>query len=625
MLAEGFVISTRSFDSFAAAYAYGSQQKLPAFITTDTILDAFQIVVDITWQRSEGQFLAADLMALSHAMVAVSQQQWEEAEDDSTAQAAQRNLAFFAVGSRLLDPQFTLPPLVSSVASDELTLIEQGGRFISPLFGGQYDYNRFSPSIHYAKDEALSRYFRALTWLSQPFPLEISPMQSGAAVSGTAALSNARLTARQALLIAWGLQESNNLSRWERIFQPALYFNGAAVAWGLPQVQVAANALYGDNPSPADLANEAIVDDFLATIHTMPPLLTFDPAPQPAFMLLPAPTATQPDSAILRQLTFNRIGEYSGEPPLPRSAVETAIGAIRGLPRTLDVPAALGSSLAQNLVAEAGDDDYDGYTLQFQELQQHYAAIEQQAWTTSFDGAWLYALQSLLTEIPEDGVLYAPSDAWQARQFNTWHAAWIALRHETELAPRPVTAVATSPDVSQGYLEPQPLLYGRLASLADQILDGLGSRGLLDEESASKLLQLERLLETAETISRKELAGEPLAEDEALLLSQFISRLVNLTTYAPAAFDAAAQTAPGLARLADVYLDAGSGKVLQAATGETWPIYVLIPREEGVILTMGAIFSTYELHGEQLAPGVWRQMETRPPPPPWTQPFVAPE
>ena len=133
VLAEGFVISTRSFDSFAAAYAYGSQRKLPAFITTDTILDAFQIVVDITWQRSEGQFLAADLMALSHAMVAVSQQQWEEAEDDSTAQAAQRNLAFFAVGSRLLDPQFTLPPLVSSIASDELTLIEQGGRFISPL------------------------------------------------------------------------------------------------------------------------------------------------------------------------------------------------------------------------------------------------------------------------------------------------------------------------------------------------------------------------------------------------------------------------------------------------------------------------------------------------------------
>ena len=170
VLAEGFVISTRSFDSFAAAYAYGSQQKLPAFITTDTILDAFQIVVDITWQRSEGQFLAADLMALSHAMVAVSQQQWEEAEDDSTAQAAQRNLAFFAVGSRLLDPQFTLPPLVSSIASDELTLIEQGGRFISPLFGGQYDYNGFTPSIHYAKDEALSRYFRALTWLSQPFP-----------------------------------------------------------------------------------------------------------------------------------------------------------------------------------------------------------------------------------------------------------------------------------------------------------------------------------------------------------------------------------------------------------------------------------------------------------------------
>lgn len=629
LLQQGFFLEPRPFDTFAAAYAYGAEQKLPAFITADVLLHTFHTVTSVAWQRSEARFLAADLQALCEAMTAVSQEQWEEAEDDQTQQAALRNMAFFATAGTLLDPSFTAPSPVVDIVSEEITLIEQSGRFISPLFRAQLDYSLFTPRGHYTRSEELQRYFRALSWLSQPFSLAYAPSDSGTVEP----LIAARLAARQTLLMTWGLERSNNLSRWERVFQPSLYFHDARVAWSLHQVQAAAPVLYGQQPTVAELAGDALVDDFLATMHNMPPLMPFDPTPAAAFAFLPGPRNHGPgqavtagaDGAILRQLTFNRVGAYGGEPPYPRTAIQTSIGPIRGLPRTLDVPAALGSELAQALVQQGGDANFDGYDLQVMQLQQHYATLEPQSWPYSFDGALLFTLQPLLRQVSEAGFLYAPPETWQALQLNTWHTAWTMLRHEVEPAPRPVADAAVSPDVAYGFLEPQPALYGRMASLAKQIRDGLGQRDLLDEESATKLQRLQRLLEAARTISRKELAGERLTEDEALLLRQFIPRLTALATYEPPIGLTAPLTDGALPRLVDVAVEASSGERLQAATGEAWPIYVLVPSERGPELALGATVIAYELHGEQLSPTAWQQLESRPPPPVWLANVIAGE
>ncbi|MFW6096750.1 MAG: DUF3160 domain-containing protein [Chloroflexota bacterium] len=629
LLQQGFVLEPRAFDTFAAAYSYGAEQKLPAFVTADVLLHTFHIVTSVAWQRSEARFLTADLQALSEAMTVASQQQWEQAEDDQIQQAALRNMAFFATGAALLNPGFVTPSPVADIVAEELTLIEQGGAFISPLFRTQIDYSRYAPRGYYTQSESLQRYFRALSWLSHSFSLAYAPSDSGAVEP----LLAARMAARQALLMTWGLEQSNNLSRWERIFHPVLYFHGASKAWSVPQVQAASAVLFGQEPIVSDLSGDALVDDFLATMNNMPSSLPFPPDPAPAFVFVPGPRVpdtaqeftTYADSAILRQLTFNRVGAYSGDPPFPRTVVQTSIGPIRGLPRTLDVPAAFGSELAQELVQQNGDANFDGYELQLTQLQEQYGALETQSWPYAFDAARLFALQPLLGEVDEDGYLYAPPEAWQARQLNAWLAAWTALRLDVELAPRPVTEATISPDVAYGYLEPQPVLYGRLASLAEQLSEGLGERDLLDEESAAKLQRLQRLLEAARAISRKELTGERLTADEAFLLRQFIPRLTALTTYDPAIGLTASLTDGPLPRLVDVALEASSGQRLQAATGEAWPIYILVPSERGPELAMGATVIAYELHGEQLSPEAWQQLETRPPPPDWLADVIAGE
>src|SRR5690606_17646014 len=123
---------------------------VPQFITSDFVLHTFQVVSDVAWQRAEAQFLPGHLTALSAAMVEASQQQWEAAGSDAVSEAARFNLAFFTVAHRLLNPTAEVAPVVSEVVNEELTLIEQGGTFISPLFRRQQEYGRYAPTGQYS-------------------------------------------------------------------------------------------------------------------------------------------------------------------------------------------------------------------------------------------------------------------------------------------------------------------------------------------------------------------------------------------------------------------------------------------------------------------------------------------
>lgn len=610
LLAQGFLIVPRPFDSFQAVYSYGADEKLPAYITPDPVLHSLQVLSDVTWQRSQRQFLAGDLQGLSEVLVRVSQEQWEAAaSDDLPGRAAWRNMAFFAVGSSLLDPDFTPPPPVADVINEELTLIESGGRFVSPLFGVEQDYDRYQPRSYYAGDETLSRYYRAMAWYGQTLALDVEDIDVG------------RMSAAQALLAAWAVTTSDNLSRWERVYEPTLYFRGSAGARSLPEVLAAAESVYGSQRGPEALRDVLRLDDLIATLRALPPPASFDLQPAPAFAFMPA--AREIDAPILRDVVFNRVGAYEGAEAPGATGLQTNIGVIRGLPRALDIPAAFGSEAALARIEAAGDAAYEGYQIQMDTLRQHFAQMAPTEWSRTTGGAWTFALQPLLAEDGRAWPPSAPLEGWQDRSFNTWYGAWVEMRHDTRLTPRPVTAAAQPPDAAIGYLEPHVLLYGRLASLVEQIADGLGARGLLEEESGEKMEQMARVLRGLEVISRKELKGERLTADESLLMSQLVVRLSNLTTFEPPGEGAPPLTDVALPRLVDVALEPGSGKLLQAAIGEAWPVYALVPHEERMVPALGAVYSTYELIGEQIPDGAWQEMESRPQPPPWMAPYLA--
>jgi len=617
-LAEnGFLVVPVPYAEPVDVYRWAAAEGLPIFLTTDVVLYNLSLLTEAVWRHASGE-LMADLQALSEALVRASLAQWLAAAEDedaggggepgALAQAAWRNLAFFSVGGRLLDPDFDVPSTVVDVVAEEQTLIEQGGVYISPLFGGRQDYDVYAPD----PDRAVpARYQRAAAWYEYAFTFD---RQDPAA---------ARRDARQVLLMALALQTSGNWTRWERVYHPTAFFEGAGGDYDVDDVVAVLEAVYGEGASLDTVLVVDRLDDFVATLHALPHPPGFDLQRPAVFRLLPRPQ--QPDEAMFRQLLFNQVGGYRGDPEtIPFTAVDTTVGPVRGLPRALDVAAALGSDRALSLLEADGDVAYDGYDLQMEMVRRRLAELDEMAWTQTLGGGWLYAVQPLLSSSRPSPALVA-EEVWWNKQFNTWYGAWLMLRAPTP-SGRMVPAAAPDSGTEAAYLEAEPLVYARLAALVRQVREGLQGRGLLDAVLEQKLQGMERLLPALQRIAEKEREDEPLTADESLLARQAAERLAALATFEP-------EGAPGLAagvllpRVADVYVDAQSDQVLQAALGEAWPVYILVPGVEQPLLAVGAVFSTYELRregGERLTQALWQQVDDRPTPAPWLEELLAP-
>jgi hypothetical protein len=628
---QGFVVAPAQAVRFDDIYREAQADGQPIYITSDVLLHTFWLVADGVVSLVERNYLLDDLRALNQSMVALSLAQLEAAQAnpwaDAVEEPAWRNLAFFSVGSRLLEPDFAVPPAVAGVVADEVFLIEQAQTlFISPLTGQPEDYGQFQSYGRYAEDEQMARYFRAMTWYGRvPFLLsDANP-------------DRARLAARQALLIAGGLENEAALERWQRLWRLAHFFYGAAgpepeLTWTIPQVAAVARAVYGDLPGVLDLADRLQLDSFIVTVYTLQAPTGKEEDNDPPVVATPflfLPERRQPDAFFSDQLIFNRVGVYTAENDrsmdqvtLPFTAVPTAIGAVRAFPRGLDLAALFGSQQALALLSEGGDTDYDGYQAQFSRLQEQAPPHSEAGWTQNLAGGWLYSLQPLLLEPAEAPYAYMNSVAWQNRQLNSWFGGWLELRRraaETSMAGN--GDLLPAPAAVNGSIEPQPLLYARLAALAAQLNQELVANGVADEQAGATLLRLEQLLLALKAISEKEVWAETLTADETALVRQVRQHLLALA--------ATAAHMPGLpvAMLATLHHDPHSDQLLQGALGEVWRLFVITGPPHEPVIAVGAVYSTYEFKraaADRLTGDEWQRLDSRPPWPEWTAHFAAP-
>jgi hypothetical protein len=194
------------------------------------------------------------------------------------------------------------------------------------------------------------------------------------------------------------------------------------------------------------------------------------------------------------------------------------------------------------------------------------------------------------------------------------------------------------PDPPHGWVEPNPEVYARLLALTRMTRAGLESRGLLSDSSSvnmtgSNLWRLENLLEFLLDVSQRELAGEPLTEEDYTRIKFYGGELEAIT------LAAADQEGEGgspffsepepAALVADVATDP-NGYVLEEAIGPIYEIYVVIPDGDGNLhVAKGGTFSYYEFTwpmSDRLTDEKWREMVNEgsaPEQPAWTDSFMA--
>jgi hypothetical protein len=235
-------------------------------------------------------------------------------------------------------------------------------------------------------------------------------------------------------------------------------------------------------------------------------------------------------------------------------------------------------------------------------------------------------LKPLLSDFGEGYPTFMQTEAWQDKELQTALASWAELRHDTILyakqsyTPAP-TAILPQPQPVVGYVEPVPEFYNRMLSLTTMTREGLGTLNALSDEEKSRLESLENILDRLITISRDELEGKELSEDDYEFIRNFGQQLDSIVTGVEA-------RGKETTLVADVHTDVNSGQVLEEGVGyiDLALVAYRVP-DSNIILGAGPTFSHYEFKqpmSDRLTDEQWKELleqGQQPSRPDWIQSF----
>lgn len=592
-----FVVSGSYYSEFFQSYEVNRYAQVPNYVTVDSLMHTYHLYFSLLLNRTEKNYLADDLLALSKAMLETSMEQYEQLVGTQWEEAARRNAAFFAVAASLQDPTQEVPSYAAELVQRELDLVyAAAGIDMSPLAEDNMDYSQYKPRGYYEGDEILEQYFRAMMWYGQV----------------NFAQDNDSLT-RSALLMTLAMAQTD-LAAWEKIYTVTSFFAGVSDDLGYYEYAPAIAEAYGGYPTVETLkSDEGAYARFVELAAKMaPPAINSVPVYEfeegdlgemnKGFRFMGQRFTI--DAAIMQQLVYRAVGE-NGD------------GARRLLPDTLDVPAALGSDLALQLLEEQGETEYSGYSEKMAELRNFLGNATEASWTANLYSSWLYTLTPLLESKGAGWPSYMTSAEWGKKDLETFAGSFTELKHDTVLYAKQVMAEMGGGPVEEiddrGYVEPEPEVYRRFMLLAQQTAEGLERFGLIDSGDVENLGRLEELARRLLTISNKELQDETLTDEEYDLIREYGGTLEHFWIEAvkdrtdaeyvdPREFPASLVT--------DIATDP-NGRVLQVATGRPAEILVIVPVDGQLRIASGMVYDFYQFEqpiGERLTDTEWRQM-----------------
>ena len=607
------ILGTGGYEFFEL-YEINRYNLFPNFVTVDSMVHTYHLYFAYLLKKVERDHLAAALLDVSQRLLDTSLAQLQLLAGTEWEDAVRLVAGFFAVGAALLDPTTStlaqLDEATQAAVSSELQLVEDAaGIQLSPLFGSDEDYSQYAPRGYYADDAALSSYFRAMMWYGRRNFTQLDERLDRAALLITMALRDAGASA------AAGATQSAPDPAWASIYEVTSFFVGASDDSGFYEYLPILQAAYGPGVIAADLpGNEAAWQRF----HE----LTAQ-APAPQINSVPVIDQGQDvdhletnkgfrfmgqrftlDATIFQQLIYNKVGFRPSD------------GAARMLPDVLDVPATLGSTTAYDILAAQGDTAYEGYDANLTELREAIAEAPATLWKASLYAQWLNMLRPLLAEKGEGWPNAMRGNAWARRNLQTFGGSFAELKHDTVLYAKQAMAEAggvfIEPRDDRGYVEPEPAVFGRLASLVQATSAGLSTYGLLDDADLGNLSILQQLSEQLRVIANKELRAELPTEDEFELIRSFG---VQLEHFWQAVHEEDAGGEPfttmefPAAIVTDIATDP-NGAVLEIGTGAIANLQVIVPVDGILRVASGPVYSFYQFAqpiDQRLTDSTWRQ------------------
>jgi hypothetical protein len=628
---NGFVVAPPEpgkYREFYQIYESTRYSETPVFITTDSVYHIYHLIFDKMLRDLETDYFISGLKSLTSTMLAATSIQYQTLKGTELEEPALRNVAYFAVADRLLSLSDQMPAEANDLMNAELALINAASsEAVSPIWDRPdlapenkliEVYGQYVPRGHYTRSEDLKMYFKAMMWYGRLTFRLMDDFETRRA-----------LLLVQAMRTAVAPDGTSAVALWKNIYEPTVFIVGKADDLGYVEYGALSDQVFGPNPALASFADPALFDQFKQAAKNLPP-------PQINSMWVWIDQDTEQvtkgfrfmgqrftlDAYVFGQVIWRKVG--TTDKP-------------RGLPKSLDFFAAMGSQEATDILKSMGEDQYANFETQSAKVKAEVAALGTDSWTQNLYWSWLYSFQPLIAPKYKAYPPFMQTQAWTRKDLQTALGSWTELKHDTILYAKQVMAEMGGGGAEQpphGYVEPNPEAYARLLALTQMTEGGLQSRNLLSDLTKGNLDNLISTLNFLMDISERELTGGSITTDEYWQIQYWGGTLEQFTlkaadTTGNADRDLSDQKAALVADVATGTLDLTTLVALEEAIGQPTFIYVVLPDSPWRV-SVGAVYSYYEFtvpSSGRLTDEAWQaQVEagTTPPQPDWTQAFIAP-
>lgn len=598
-LAENlFLVENGSWSEFFDLYEANRYVQCPSFITTDSMMHTYHLYFSMLQKNTELEYLADLVDTLSIQMAEEALAQHEQLIGTEWEDAAAMNVVFFTIGASLMGEKVAgVPTELQEKAQEEIQLIyDAQGVEISPLMGGMEDYSQYKPRGYYEGNELLEKYFRTMMWY------------------GRCNFAQNNETANRAALLMTVALEGEAKENWEAVYSITSFFAGASDDAGYEEYDPLIREAYGENVDLIDLiGNVTPFEKYQQlTAELNPPAINSVVFPDDEGKTDKTEEAKgyrfmgqrySLDSAVFTQLCYSKV----------EAAPD---GSQRMLPDALDVPAAMGSDTALQILEDDGNFYFEGYEQNMNVVREQIQKAPAAFWSASLYSDWLYTLQPLLEEKGEGYPSFMQNTEWNKKNLEGFLGSWTELKHDTVLYSKQFMAEMGGGDEElddRGYVEPQPELYYRLSALAKKTSKGLEQYGIISQDDIENLAKLSELADRLMDISIKELTGQEVTEDDYELIRTYGGNIEHfwetaIRSQADDAESISSQEFPA-ALVVDVATDP-NGSVLEEAIGGVSDIYVIVPIDGKLRIAKGGVFTYYQFEqpiSERLTDSEWRK------------------
>lgn len=583
---HNFAIFPTKYEQLFNVYEENEYNKLPNYITTDLFLQAYHMYFSYVLKSLEKHSFVPRISAMNVAMYKKAMEIATSASDAEVKDLAEFNAAYFSVANELLTGvHLEVPESYRDKAAMEISNIFGYKATMSPMMSKAitFNYDLFKPRGHYTRSEEAERYFRAMMWLQtftfcgeQKVPVKQTAMMAYLLNSIDKNVAKEGVGVYKTLDFLMG--EPDNVA----MIDVADYLASNKVD-GITKL-MESSTLNGIN---AKLGSLFKTHNRITSKIAEKSSSGKDCENKVNFM----PQRYTPDAYVLSRMFDEKA---NSEVPFPRG---------------LHVFSAFGVDAADR-INEGYYQDADNWKGYADEMKKVKAKMSRFAdWDKSMYNKWMECLVQL-QKPNKDYPDYMKTSSWERKNMNTALASWAELKHDAILyAEQPICAECGGGEefpepIVVGYVEPNLGFWQKMKEMLKLTRTLLTLNGFMTEDLDGKTTSLEEYMDFCIKVSKKELEGKSLSEEEYAHIERMGS---SVEWYTLGVIDPDMELSDwsdlkgsdrSIALVSDVFtrnvLGCKKCGVLSEATGNADAIYVNVLIDGKIYIMRGAVFSYYE-------------------------------